>query len=89
MEQGLATADKYGWTATTVAPWAVMRKLRIWCWSGVAGQAIFFEDRMVTAPAQGDIQLLERAVTTVTYELCASPKVAQRWCDAALCAGKG
>lgn len=49
-------------------------------------RAIFFEDPHVARQHEADIQLLERAVTTVTHEaVCAtSPKVAQRWCDAAV-----
>lgn len=49
-------------------------------------RAIFFEDPHVARQHEADIQLLERAVTTVTHEaVCStSPQVAQRWCDAAL-----
>ena len=49
-------------------------------------RAIFFEDPHVARQHEADIQLLERAVTTVTHEaVCAtSPRVAQRWCDAAV-----
>ncbi|GGH57810.1 methylglyoxal synthase [Comamonas phosphati] len=48
-------------------------------------RAIFFEDPHVARQHEADIQLLERAVTTVTHEaVCStSPQVAQRWCDAA------
>ena len=47
-------------------------------------RAIFFEDPHVARQHEADIQLLERAVTTVTHEaVCStSPAVAQRWCDA-------
>ena len=49
-------------------------------------RAIFFEDPHVARQHEADIQLLERAVTTVTHEaVCStSPRVAQRWCDAAM-----
>ncbi|MBF6630492.1 MAG: methylglyoxal synthase [Comamonas sp.] len=49
-------------------------------------RAIFFEDPHVARQHEADIQLLERAVTTVTQEaVCiTTPKVAQRWCDAAV-----
>lgn len=49
-------------------------------------RAIFFEDPHVARQHEADIQLLERAVTTVTHDtVCTtSPAVAQRWCDAAL-----
>jgi methylglyoxal synthase len=49
-------------------------------------RAIFFEDPHVARQHEADIQLLERAVTTITHEaVCAtSPAVAQRWCDAAV-----
>ncbi|HEY4665584.1 MAG TPA: methylglyoxal synthase [Comamonas sp.] len=49
-------------------------------------RAIFFEDPHVARQHEADIQLLERAVTTVTHEaVCiTTPKVAQRWCDAAV-----
>ena len=49
-------------------------------------RAFFFEDPHVARQHEADIQLLERAVTTVTYGVvCAtSPRVAQRWCDAAV-----
>ncbi|MDN5505628.1 MAG: methylglyoxal synthase [Comamonas sp.] len=49
-------------------------------------RAIFFEDPHVARQHEADIQLLERAVTTVTHDaVCStSPKVAQRWCDAAV-----
>ena len=48
-------------------------------------RAIFFEDPHVARQHEADIQLLERAATTVTHEaVCiTTPKVAQRWCDAA------
>jgi len=49
-------------------------------------RAIFFEDPHVARQHEADIQLLERAVTTATYTaVCTTaPKVAQRWCDAAV-----
>ncbi|QNP47956.1 methylglyoxal synthase [Diaphorobacter aerolatus] len=49
-------------------------------------RAIFFEDPHVARQHEADIQLLERAVTTVTHEaVCVTaPHIAQRWCDAAL-----
>lgn len=49
-------------------------------------RAIFFEDPHVARQHEADIQLLERAVTTVTYDaVCiTTPQVAQRWCDAAM-----
>ncbi len=49
-------------------------------------RAIFFEDPHVARQHEADIQLLERAVTTVTHEVVCmtTPGVAQRWCDAAL-----
>ncbi len=48
-------------------------------------RAIFFEDPHVARQHEADIQLLERAVTTVTHEaVCTTaPHIAQRWCDAA------
>lgn len=48
-------------------------------------RAIFFEDPHVARQHEADIQLLERAVTTATHDaVCTtSPRVAQRWCDAA------
>jgi len=48
-------------------------------------RVIFFEDPHVARQHEADIQLLERAVTTATYDaVCTtSPKVAQRWCEAA------
>ena len=48
-------------------------------------RAIFFEDPHVARQHEADIQLLERAVTTVTHEtVCVTaPHIAQRWCDAA------
>lgn len=47
-------------------------------------RAIFFEDPHVARQHEADIQLLERAVTTVTDEaVCmTSPRVATRWADA-------
>lgn len=53
---------------------------------GRCHRAIFFEDPHVARQHEADIQLLERAVTTVTHDVvCAtSPRVAQRWCDAAV-----
>ncbi|WP_280189786.1 methylglyoxal synthase [Delftia sp. PS-11] len=52
-------------------------------------RVIFFEDPHVARQHEADIQLLERAVTTVTHDtVCTtSPAVAQRWCDAALMRG--
>ena len=49
-------------------------------------RAIFFEDPHVARQHEADIQLLERAVTTATTTaVCTTaPKVAQRWCDAAV-----
>jgi methylglyoxal synthase len=48
-------------------------------------RAIFFEDPHVARQHEADIQLLERAVTTVTdVAAClTSPAVARRWADAA------
>ena len=48
-------------------------------------RAIFFEDPHVARQHEADIQLLERAVTTVTDEaVCiTSPVVAARWAEAA------
>ncbi len=48
-------------------------------------RAIFFEDPHVARQHEADIQLLERAVTTVTdTAVCiTSPTVAQRWAEAA------
>ncbi|HEY5851998.1 MAG TPA: methylglyoxal synthase [Lysobacter sp.] len=48
-------------------------------------RAIFFEDPHVARQHEADIQLLERAVTTVTDEaVCiTAPAVAQRWASAA------
>lgn len=48
-------------------------------------RAIFFEDPHVARQHEADIQLLERAVATATYDaVCmTAPGVAQRWCDAA------
>ena len=45
---------------------------------------IFFEDPHVARQHEADIQLLERAVTTVTDEaVCTtSLAVARRWCEA-------
>jgi methylglyoxal synthase len=47
-------------------------------------RAIFFEDSHVARQHEADIQLLERAVTTVTDEtVCmTSPRVANRWAEA-------
>ena len=47
-------------------------------------RAIFFEDPHVARQHEADIQLLERAVTTVTDEtVCiTSPRVAHRWAEA-------
>lgn len=47
-------------------------------------RVIFFEDPHVARQHEADIQLLERAVTTVTDDaVCmTSPTVAQRWCAA-------
>ncbi|GAB2580456.1 methylglyoxal synthase [Dyella jejuensis] len=47
-------------------------------------RAIFFEDAHVARQHEADIQLLERAVTTVTDEaVCmTSPRVAMRWAEA-------
>jgi methylglyoxal synthase len=49
-------------------------------------RVVFFEDPHVARQHEADIQLLERAVTTVTHDtVCmTSPQVAQRWCDSAL-----
>ena len=82
-----------GWPADT--PWAVRYH------SGPMGgdaqiadlvlerrcqRAIFFEDPHVARQHEADIQLLERAVTTVgDHAVCAtSPVVARRWAEAAL-----
>jgi methylglyoxal synthase len=48
-------------------------------------RAIFFEDPHVARQHEADIQLLERAVTTVTDQtVCmTSPRVAHRWAEAA------
>jgi methylglyoxal synthase len=48
-------------------------------------RAIFFEDPHVARQHEADIQLLERAVTTVTdAAVCmTSPRVATRWAEAA------
>ncbi len=48
-------------------------------------RVIFFEDPHVARQHEADIQLLERAVATATHDaVCTtSPKVAQRWCEAA------
>ena len=53
---------------------------------GRCHRAIFFEDPHVARQHEADIQLLERAVTTVTKSVVCttSPAVAQRWCDAAV-----
>ena len=47
-------------------------------------RAVFFEDPHVARQHEADIQLLERAVTTVTDEaVCiTSPAVAARWVSA-------
>jgi methylglyoxal synthase len=47
-------------------------------------RVIFFEDPHVARQHEADIQLLERAVTTVTDEaVCTtSLAVAKRWCEA-------
>lgn len=52
-------------------------------------RVIFFEDPHVARQHEADIQLLERAVATATHDaVCATaPRVAQRWCDAALLRG--
>ena len=52
---------------------------------GRCQRAIFFEDPHVARQHEADIQLLERAVTTVTDgAVCmTSPRVAARWADAA------
>lgn len=54
-------------------------------------RAIFFEDPHVPRQHEADIQLLERAVTTVTDEaVCmTSPRVAARWAQAAAVRDKG
>jgi methylglyoxal synthase len=51
---------------------------------GRCQRAIFFEDPHVARQHEADIQLLERAVTTVTDStVCmTSPRVAARWADA-------
>ncbi|ASR42531.1 methylglyoxal synthase [Xanthomonas citri pv. mangiferaeindicae] len=48
-------------------------------------RAIFFEDPHVARQHEADIQLLERAVTTVTDDVACltSPQVAERWAQAA------
>ena len=53
---------------------------------GRCQRAIFFEDPHVARQHEADIQLLERAVTTVTDRaVCStSPVVAQRWAEAAM-----
>jgi len=53
-------------------------------------RAIFFEDPHVARQHEADIQLLERAVTTVTdHAVCmTSPVVARRWAEAAQRRGK-
>ena len=53
---------------------------------GRCQRAIFFEDPHVARQHEADIQLLERAVTTVTQDVVCTtaPRVAQRWCDAAV-----
>ena len=57
---------------------------------GRCQRAIFFEDPHVARQHEADIQLLERAVTTVTdHAVCStSPVVAQRWAEAALLRAK-
>ena len=52
---------------------------------GRCHRAIYFEDPHVARQHEADIQLLERAVTTVTLDVVCmtAPSVAQRWCDAA------
>ena len=49
-------------------------------------RAVFFEDPHVARQHEADIQLLERAVTTVTDEVACltSPRVADRWAQAAV-----
>ncbi|WP_101925690.1 MULTISPECIES: methylglyoxal synthase [Luteimonas] len=53
--------------------------------SGPLGGAVFFEDPHVARQHEADIQLLERAVTTVTDTVACltSPPVAERWAQAA------
>jgi len=52
---------------------------------GRCQRAIFFEDPHVARQHEADIQLLERAVTTVTDQaVCiTAPRVAARWAEAA------
>jgi len=52
---------------------------------GRCQRAIFFEDPHVARQHEADIQLLERAVTTVTDQaVCiTAPRVAARWAAAA------
>ena len=52
---------------------------------GMCHRAIFFEDPHVARQHEADIQLLERAVTTVTdHAVCiTAPQVAARWASAA------
>ena len=54
-------------------------------------RAIFFEDPHVPRQHEADIQLLERAITTVTDEaMCmTSPRVATRWAEAVATRGHG
>ena len=49
-------------------------------------RAVFFEDPHVARQHEADIQLLERAVTTVTDDVACltSPRVADRWAQAAM-----
>jgi methylglyoxal synthase len=53
-------------------------------------RAVFFEDPHVARQHEADIQLLERAVTTVTdHAVCiTSPGVAERWASAAQLRGE-
>ncbi|MBJ7517296.1 MAG: methylglyoxal synthase [Stenotrophomonas sp.] len=57
---------------------------------GRCQRAVFFEDPHVARQHEADIQLLERAVTTVTdLAVCiTSPRVAARWASAAALRGK-
>ena len=52
---------------------------------GRCQRAVFFEDPHVARQHEADIQLLERAVTTVTDRaVCiTAPQVAERWAEAA------
>ena len=58
---------------------------------GVCLRAIFFEDPHVARQHEADIQLLERAVTTVTDQaVCiTAPRVATRWAQAATARATG